>query len=140
MFMALTGSLLVAVFVVIFVVAVLAAFLLWSRRASSAYDTRVQSAVPGAMATIVELGGSYVSRNYGTAMVTMRMDIQPTAGAPYRVISEWEVQPTHIVDVQVGRSIPVRVDIQNPKVVFPDVPWAKQYSLDEGIEDDMTND
>jgi hypothetical protein len=132
------SAMFVPMIIVVVVGAALAAYFIWGRNVTGQYDARLKAAAPGATVTVVEVGSSYVSKNYGVTMATLRLEVSPASGAPYRIISEWEVQPAYIGEIQVGKSIPVKVDAQNPKIVFPAVAWAKQYSLDEGVEEDLT--
>ena len=48
-------------------------------------------------------------------------------------------EPAHVAEVQVGKTLPVKVDTQNPKIIYPDVAWAQQPDTTEFNEDDMTN-
>jgi len=103
------------------------------------YDNRLKQALPGASAKIIELGSSYNSRNYGTMSVAMRLEVTPASGQPYQTISVWEIEPVHASEMQVGNSFPVKVDVKNPKIIFPDLHWAQQPDTMEFNEDDMTN-
>ena len=103
------------------------------------YANRLKQALPGASAKIIELGSSYTSRNYGTMSVAMRLEVTPASGQPYQTISVWEIEPVHVTEIQVGKSLPVKVDVKNPKIIFPDLPWAQQPDTIEFNEDDMTN-
>jgi len=106
---------------------------------SKEYDNRLKQALPGASAKVIELGSSYSSRNYGTMSVAMRLEVTPAFGQPYETISVWEIEPVHATEIQVGKSFPVKVDAKNPKIIFPDLPWAQQPDTTEFNEDDMTN-
>ncbi len=123
----------------VIVIGALAAAFVWMRKSTASDELRIKQAIPGATAKVVELGNSSVSRTYGDMSVGLRLEIIPPFGAPYQVISVWEIQPAHAPDVQVGKTIPVKVDAQNPKIIYPDVPWAEQPSAMEFNEDDLAN-
>ena len=123
----------------VLVVGALAAYFAQSRRTEKALAGRMAQARPGAMAKVIELGSSYTSRTYGTVSMAMRLEVAPAFGEPYQTISVWEVEPAHVGEVQVGNMLPVKVDVQNPKIIYPDVPWATQPDTTEFDEDDMTN-
>jgi hypothetical protein len=123
----------------VLVVGALAVYFAQSRRTENALAGRMAQAQPGAMAKVIELGSSYTSRNYGDVSVAMRLEVTPAFGPDYQTISVWQVEPAHVVEVQVGKTLPVKVDAQNPKIIYPDVPWATQPDTTEFNEDDMTN-
>jgi hypothetical protein len=123
----------------VLVVGALAVYFVRSGRTEKALAGRMAQARPGAMAKVIELGSSYASRNYGDVSVAMRLEVVPAFGPAYQTISVWQIQPIHVTEVQVGKSLPVKVDAQNPKIIYPDVPWATQPDTTEFNEDDMTN-
>lgn len=121
----------------------LAAFFVWSYRTDKelkAFPARLARAAP-ASAKVIEVGPSSTSRNFGDMSVAFRAEITPQAGAPYQVISVWEIEPAHVGDIQVGKSLDVRIDEANPHVIFPDakLEWASQKYLKEFDENDMKN-
>lgn len=120
-------------------VCVLLVVFIWMRKSGNEDELRIKQAIPGATAKVIALGNSYVSRTYGSMSVGLRLEITPPFGEPYQVISVWEVQPIHVPEVQVGKTIPVKVDAKNPKVIYPDVPWAEQPDPTEFTEDDFAN-
>lgn len=91
-----------------------------------------------AVARIVEVGSSYNMKNWGT-MVALRLEITPPSGSPYRIVSQWEVQPTYVDQMKVGNTFDIKIDVQNPKVIFPVAPWALQTYLEEFTDEDMDN-
>jgi hypothetical protein len=105
----------------------------------NADELRIKQAIPGATAKVIEQGNSYLSRKISNLQIGLRLEITPPNGAPYQTISVWDVQPAHADDVKVGKTIPVKVDAQNPKIIYPDVPWAIQPSVIEFDEDDLQN-
>ena len=123
----------------VLVVGALAFVFARSRTADKALAARMAQARPGATAKVIELGSSYTSRTYGDVSVAMRLEVMPAFGPSYETISVWQVQPVHVTEVQVGKTLPVKVDTQNPKIIYPDVPWATQPDTMEFNEDDMTN-
>ncbi len=125
--------------IAVIVVGALVAAFVWSRNSTKADELRIKQAIPGATAKVVALGNSYASKRYGTMSVGLRLEIMPPSGEPYPIISVWEIQPAHAPDVQVGCTIPVKVDAQNPKIIYPDVPWAEQPDPTEFNEDDFEN-
>lgn len=117
----------------------LVAYFRRARRTTARVEAAEAGAVAGGSARIVEVGSSYTSRTSGETSVAVRLAITDAAGSAYEAISVWEVQPAHLADVQVGKLVPVKVERQNPKIIFPDVPWASQSGASEFDEEDMTN-
>ncbi len=91
-----------------------------------------------ASAKIIEVGNSYNMKGWGTS-VALRLEVTPPAGAPYQVISVWEVEPPFLDQMRAGNTLAIKIDAQNPKVVFPAAAWARQTYLKEYTEDDMEN-
>lgn len=108
-------------------------------RSDKEYANRLKQALPGASAKIIELGNSSTSKKYSNMSVAMRLEVTPASGQPYQTISVWEIKPVHASEMQVGNSFPVKVDVINPKIIFPDLPWATQPDTIEFDEDDMWN-
>ncbi|MEP7357802.1 MAG: hypothetical protein ABI847_11215 [Anaerolineales bacterium] len=120
-------------------VGALALFFVRGGQAQKKLAARMAQAQPGAIARIVEVGSSSSSQSYGDLSVALRLEVTPAFGSAYQTISVWQIQPIHIPDVQLGKTLPVKVDAQNPKIIYPDVPWATQPDTTEFNEDDMTN-
>jgi hypothetical protein len=107
-------------------------------------QARIDIAIP-ASARIVEVGNSYASTTVGSTSVAMRLEVTPPAGAgypggtPYPVISVWEVQPTQASEMRAGKVLNVRIDAQNPQVIYSGEPWATQTYTKEYTQADMEN-
>jgi hypothetical protein len=121
------------------VIGALVVVFVWMRKSGNADELRIKQAIPGSTAKVIALGNSYVSRTYGSMSVGLRLEITPPFGESYQVISVWEIQPVHAPEVQVGKTFPVKVDAKNPKIIYPDVPWAEQPDPTEFTEDDFAN-
>ncbi len=101
-------------------------------------ELRIKQAIPGVIARVIEHGNKYYSRKHSNLQIALRLEItSPNGGAPYQTISVWDLDPVNEAMVQVGKTIPVKVDVQNPKIIYPDVPWAIQPSAIEFNEDDF---
>ena len=109
-----------------------------ANRSMKEYPKRLAQAIP-AEAKIIEVGNSYNERNYGQMSVAMRLEITPEFGQPYQTISVWEIEPAHAHEIRVGKTLPIKIDKQNPKVIFSNVQWGSQTYLKEYNEDDMLN-
>jgi hypothetical protein len=67
--------------------------------------------------------------------VVLRLEVTPQFGGSFNAITVWSVEPAHFAEIQVGKSIPVKIaDIQAEKSktkifksIFPDVTWAELY-------------
>ncbi len=99
---------------------------------------RIQQALTGGIARVIEQGNKDYSRKHINVKIPLRLEITPpNGGAPYQTISVWDLDPANESMLQVGKTIPVKIDVQNPKIIYPDVPWAIQPSVIEFNEDDM---
>lgn len=71
------------------------------------------------------------SRTRGTfddgamAFVDLRLEVQPPGGAPYLASTEWELDISSIPLVELGKSVAVKIDSRDPKLIYPNVSWAK---------------
>ncbi len=90
---------------------------------------RIARATP-ATAKVLEVGDSFTN-TYGDLKIGLRLQVTPPAGDPYETFSMWYVKPTHIKNVQVGKALDIKIDAQNPKIIFPgeQLSWASQISL-----------
>jgi hypothetical protein len=67
--------------------------------------------------------------------VVLRLEVTPQFGESFNAITVWSVEPAHMADIQVGKSVPVKIaEIQAEKSktkkfksIFPDVAWAELY-------------
>ena len=120
--------------------AVAIVYLRWDARVSKeikAFPARFERATP-ATAKITEVGGAYSSRNGGRTSVAFRMEVQPPFGAAYPAISVWDVKPTHAHGLE-GKTIAIKIDKENPQIIFSGETWAKQPLLRAYDEDDLAN-
>ncbi len=101
------------------------------------FPERFAQATP-ATAKITDVGGVYTSRNYGTTSAGLRMEVTPAFGLPYQVISVWEIKSTHAHDLE-GKTVNIRIDRQNPKIIYSDESWASQPVVREYDEVDFSN-
>jgi len=98
-------------------------------------------ATPGD-AKIIEVGASDTD---GDVNVALRLEVTPQFGDSFNAITVWAIEPMHVAEIQIGKSIPVKfVDIpafnskEKTKCIYPDVAWAKQYSpREEFTEESM---
>jgi len=63
------------------------------------------------------------------------LEVTPQFGESFNAITVWSVEPAHFAEIQVGKSVPVKIaEIQAKKSktkkfksIFPDVAWAELY-------------
>ncbi len=108
-----------------------------SRNIDRGTAARMVRATP-ASAKIIQVGNSYNMEHWGTS-VSLRLEVAPPGGSPYQIISVWEVQPPFLDQIKAGNTLAIKIDAQNPKVIFPAAAWARQMYLKEYTEDDMEN-
>ena len=101
------------------------------------FPERYAQAMPST-AKIVQVGGVYTSRTYGTTSVGLRLEVDPRFGPTYQAISVWEVKSTHAHDLE-GKTVNIRIDRQNPKIIYSDENWASQPVVREYDELDFSN-
>lgn len=102
----------------------LALMLFLMYRTAQANRDRRKRAVK-ATARIVKVGHSS-NTSYGKISVFLTLEVSPPAGAPYELATEWWVDPAQSSKLEEGRTIAVRIDAKNPKLV---------YSAEKGLSD-----
>lgn len=78
-----------------------------------------------AQATITayeEIGLSQKSTRGKRVAIRFTLNVEPTGKPPYTTTSCWDVLPMGIPQVQVGKTVAVKIDADDPKVVYPDIP------------------
>ncbi len=87
-------------------------------------QARLAQAVP-AEARVVQVGRSLDQKNQGTVNVRLRLEVTPPDRPPYQTTVTWDVETGSIPKVQEGKQVPVKMDVENPKIVYPRVGWAE---------------
>lgn len=73
----------------------------------------LKTATPGE-AKIIEVGAS--AEGAGGMDVVLRLEVTPQFGEYFNAITVWSVEPAHSADIQVGKSVPVKIaEIQAKK-------------------------
>lgn len=76
-------------------------------------------------ATVIQIGEAETDTATGKVTVALKLGIFPTDGEAYEAAVMWRVSAAQLPQVQVGQSIPIKIDAVNPRVIFPAVPWAE---------------
>ncbi|WP_437616037.1 hypothetical protein WMF20_20280 [Sorangium sp. So ce834] len=58
------------------------------------------------------------------AFVELRLDVRPSSGAAYAATTEWELNTSSLSQVEPGRPVGVKIDAEDPGLIYPDVTWA----------------
>jgi len=96
---------------------------------------KLQNTQP-AHATILsyeEKGGGRDNKGRFSSIV-FRLQVKPAAGADYEVTTFWKVYPMAAPNLQVGKTVAVKVDASNPQMVFPDLPSVEYDWMQAQIE------
>ena len=100
-----------------------------------------ETATPGE-AKIIEVGAS--AEGAGGMDIVLRLEVTPQFGEYFNAITVWSVEPAHSAEIQVGKSVPVKIaEIQAEKSktkkfksIFPDVAWAELYYWQEELTEE----
>lgn len=68
----------------------------------------------------------YPSQN--RQLVHVQLSVTPPGGKPYFASNNWEVDETAMAYLQAGAELAVKIDTQNPNIIYPNTGWAS-YSL-----------
>ena len=88
-----------------------------------------QRTAAGIPATAIIVLSSAASRKRSHLLIVhLVLNIQPPAGDVYRGITDWNVgDDIAASQYQKGQTVAVRIDADNPDIVYPGVPWATYY-------------
>jgi hypothetical protein len=91
---------------------------------NQAFIQRQQSAVLG-KALVVDardgVTGEYATQTY----MTLTLEVTPSGGQTYRTSARWLVELSALGFIQQGSEMPVKIDADDPKIIYPNAPWAK---------------
>ena len=108
---------------IIFVVVFLTVAIRGGEKIMAERTAKLQNTKP-AQATILsyeEKGGGRDNKGRFSSIVP-RLQVKSAAGADYEVTTFWKVYPMATPNLQVGKTVAVKVDASNPQMVFPDLP------------------
>ena len=117
-------STLVGGIVVALIVLGIVLFVRKMKRDNAKLQTRIAQATP-AEARVVQVGRSLDQKNQGTVNVRLRLEVTPKDRPRYQTTVTWDVETASIPKVQEGKQVPVKMDVENPKIVYPRVGWAE---------------
>jgi hypothetical protein len=88
------------------------------------YQKRFVSAKP-TQAVIIGFQANGISRfGNGMVKVILKLDVYDSGFRHYIVFAHWIVRWLDYGKLGVINSVPVRIDQNDPNLVYPDVPWA----------------
>jgi hypothetical protein len=119
-----SGSTVVGVIVIALIGLGVVLFVRKAKQDNAKLQARIAQATP-AEARVVQVGRSLDQKNQGTVNVRLRLEVTPPDRPPYQTTVTWDVQTGSIPKVQEGKQVPVKIDVENPKIVYPRVGWAE---------------
>jgi hypothetical protein len=107
------------------VVLVVVAFIIYASRSGGTMlkdqEERMAKAEPGKAKilgfSMLGLRGTGRSGEYQTYKFTL--EVSSSFKAPYKTISAWEVYPMGAPSVQVGMEVDVKIDVDDPNMIYP---------------------
>jgi hypothetical protein len=91
------------------------------------FAARQESAV-WALATLVSARGGVIGSESGVsswARYDLSLQVTPPVGEPYLAHTTWLVEAAQMSMLQPGQELSVKIDQQDPKIVYPNNNWAK---------------
>jgi len=92
------------------------------KRRAEEIKQRTATGIP-AMAILV-MDATLVGIEKGRSRTHLILNIQPSAGDVYRTVTDWIVDQTAVAQLKRGQTVAVRIDANDPNIVYPDVTWA----------------
>lgn len=88
-----------------------------------------QASAVWAGATIVNVRGGIIGGGEGGvsswARYELSLEVTPPGGAPYLTRTFWLVEVAQMSMLQQGAQVSVKIDQQDPKIIYPNASWAK---------------
>ena len=81
-----------------------------------------------ALATIVNIRNELSEakpHEHPEVRADLLLRVQPPQGEAYQTITSWLVQTQAVSNIQPGSSISVKIDAEDPRIIYPNVRWAK---------------
>jgi hypothetical protein len=98
-------------------------------------ESRTQQAYPfeGMIVGFEEIGDGRDGRGAFRA-IDFAFEIQPPGEAPYQTRTAWKVYARNAQALQLGRTVAIKVDLDDPLVIYPDMPgveyhWARAQAV-----------
>lgn len=120
--------------IVIFAIAVVVIVLLSQRQKLAADQERMQGFIKRqesavwASAMIVSARGGVVGSETGVsqwARYELSLQVTPPNGETYSAHTAWLVDVAQMSMLQQGQQLSVKIDQQDPKIIYPNASWAK---------------
>ncbi|WP_437673116.1 hypothetical protein [Sorangium sp. So ce131] len=80
-----------------------------------------------ARATVVQSHTTTTMPGRGAAVVELRLDVTPPSGERYAARTKWEINLISLPLVQSGQTVTVKIDPQDPAIIYPGEVWAKPW-------------
>ncbi len=87
-------------------------------------QARIAQAVP-AEARVIQVGRSILQKEQGTVNVRLRLEISPKDRPRYQTTVTWDVENAALPKVQEGCRVGVKIDPENPNIIYPRGGWAE---------------
>jgi hypothetical protein len=100
-----------------------------------ANQARTQNAYPfeGMIIGFEEIGNGRDGRG-AFRTIDFAFEIQPPGEAPYQTRTSWKVYARSAQALQLGRTVAIKVDLDDPLIIYPDMPgveyhWARAQAV-----------
>jgi len=100
-----------------------------------ANQARTQAAYPyeGMIIGFEEIGNGRDGRGPFRS-IDFAFEIQPPGEAPYQTRTSWKVYARSAQALQLGRTVAIKVDLDDPLIIYPDLPgveyhWSRAQAL-----------
>ena len=92
------------------------------------FDNRFAKSAP-AMAEIVSVESKFVFPSGGNILTHLVLNVLPPGGTNYVISVDWIVEHIGFDNLKPGGKIAIKIDPEDPKRIYPNVSWAKYYSI-----------
>jgi hypothetical protein len=82
---------------------------------------------PAAQATVVTSRVISTHEGTGEVIVELRLDVERTGHPKTSAKTHWQINAADIPQVQPGQSLAVKVDVEEPGTIYPNVSWARYW-------------
>lgn len=89
-------------------------------------DARIRSASYAQAAVLSVTNSAAIGQ--GEVKVDLRLEVQPVGAASYQTSTSWLIELPFLSQVQPGQMLQVRIDRDDPNLIYPGAEWAKLWT------------
>jgi hypothetical protein len=82
-----------------------------------------------AVARVLKVGKSTASHSYRGVVIDLLIQVHPRGAEPYELNTMWAIDPDAVSKVQVGKTLDIKIDLQDPTKIYSNEIWARSLGV-----------